>query len=32
VEGRKVKTTARILAEDGKACVDAKATFVGVRP
>lgn len=32
VEGRKVKTTARIAGEDGKTCVDAKATFVGVRP
>jgi uncharacterized protein (TIGR00369 family) len=32
VDGRKVKTAARIVGEDGKTCVDAKATFVGVRP
>jgi len=32
VDGRKVKTAARIVGEDGKFYVDAKATFVGVRP
>jgi len=31
VEGRKVRTTARIVNEDGKVCVDAKATFVAVK-
>ncbi|HON34258.1 MAG: PaaI family thioesterase [Thermovirgaceae bacterium] len=31
VDGRKVKTEARIIGEDGKTYVDAKGTFVGVR-
>ncbi|HOI82496.1 MAG: PaaI family thioesterase [Thermovirgaceae bacterium] len=31
VEGRKVRTAARIVGEDGKVCVDAKATFVAVK-
>ena len=31
VEGRKVRTTARIVNDDGKVCVDAKATFVAVK-